>query len=212
MLFADVDVEAASVLLRSVEDTGYQPGEAIYQQGEEAAALFSVRRGVIKLSLVSPEGNLRIVRLIGPGAAIGLEGLLDQPYQHKAEPMTATDICRLPIATVRRLSSEQPQLYERLMLQWQEQINRADTHLLELSTGPIRDRIFHLLRIMHTLCAIGGTEFLLPDNRDCAALVAAREESVSRVIAEFKRTGLLKKDVAGKWLLASDVFAGAYQA
>jgi hypothetical protein len=43
------------------------------------------------------------------------------------------------------MAREQPQLHQRLMRQWQEQINLADRHLLSLSTGAIRDRVLSLL-------------------------------------------------------------------
>jgi len=203
MLFADVDVDAASTLLKQVNHIRYLPGEPLYHQGEEPSAVYSVRRGIVKLSLVSPNGDLRIVRLIGPGAAIGLETLLEQPYQHTAVPLTKTAICRLPISTVKQLSTEQPLLYQRLMRQWQDQLSHADAILLKLSAGSIRERVLNLLQLMVSLCEKGETEFLLPSNPDCAALVAARVESVSREIAEFKRSGILVKSADGGWVLGS---------
>lgn len=207
MLFADVDVEAASVLLKPVSHIWYLPTEALYQQGEEPTALYSVRRGIIKLSLVSPEGDLRIARLVGPGAAIGLETLLGQPYQHTAEPLIPTDVCRLPTPIVKQLSAEQPLLYQNLMLQWQQQVSSADAHLLQLSTGAIKKRVLNLLVFMASLCEKGETDFILPHNKDCAALVGARMESVSREIAAFKRNGLLEKDSTGNWVLSQGALA-----
>jgi CRP-like cAMP-binding protein len=207
MLFADLDLDAAAALLKAVSHSWYRPGQPVYHQGDKPSALYSVRQGIIKLSQVSPDGTLRIVRLVGPGAVIGLEALLDSHYQHVAEPLAAADLCRLPTATVRQLSTEQPQLYRKLMLQWQEQVNSADSHLLQLSTGTIRARMLNLLRILSSLCEKGGTDFVLPGNLDCAALVAARVESVSRVIAEFKRRGLLARTADGNWTLVPDVLA-----
>lgn len=200
MLFADIDVDAASVLLKPVKHIWYDPGELLYQQGEQPAHIYSVRRGVIKLSLLSPEGDLRIVRLIGPGAAIGLEALVEQDFQHQAEAITPTDVCKLPLNTIRKLSHQQPVLWERLMLQWQEQIAQADENLSQLSVGPIKDRIFTLLQIMDRLCRKGDIDFQLPSNPDIAALVAARVESVSRIMADFKRNDILVRDRRGKWI------------
>ena len=202
MLFADVDVEAASVLLKPVSHIWYLPTETLFQQGEKPKALYSVRRGIIKLSLVSPEGDLRIARLVGPGAVIGLEALLGQPYQHSATPLIASDVCRLPASIVKQLSAEQPLLYQRLMLQWQQQVSSADAHLLQLSTGAVRKRLLNLMEFMASLCAKGETDFILPHNKDCAALVGARVESVSREIAAFKRSGFLEKNTAGNWILS----------
>ena len=204
MLFADVDVEAASTVLQSVSHRLFRPAEPIYRQGEKPSAITSVRKGIIKLSLLAPEGTLRIVRLVGPGATIGLEALLDEPYHHSAEPLTATDVCHLPVATIRQLTREQPRLHEKLMQKWAEQIASADNHLLYLSTGSIRTRLLHLLRILSSLCEKGESDFVLPSNPDCAALVAARVESASRELAEFKRSGLLQRTTDGKWTATLD--------
>ena len=207
MLFADVDVDTATTLLKSVSHIAFRPGQPIYRQGDRPSAITSVRQGIIKLSLLSPDGTMRIARLVGPGATISLEALLDQPYHHSAEPLTVAKVCQLPIATVRQLATEQPLLHQKLMQKWQEQLNSADEHLLYLSTGPIKARLLNLMRILWSLCEKGEKNFVLPGNADCAALVAAREESVSRIIAEFKRNGVLEKTTDGKWIPAPGTLA-----
>lgn len=80
MLFADIDVGAAGILLAPVTNIKYEQGDMIYYQGDASDALFSLRSGIVKLSVASHEGDLRIVRLLGPGAVIGLECLLKQLY------------------------------------------------------------------------------------------------------------------------------------
>ena len=200
MLFADVDVEAASVLLRPMKHVWYDPGEVIYRQGEPARAIYSIRRGVIKLSLTSPGGDLRIVRIVGPGAAIGLEALVDDRLQHEAETLTEVDLCHLPLNTVQKLAKEQPLLCKRLMRQWHQQIAQADEHLLQLSTGSIKKRVRAFLEELDQLCIKGDIDFQLPSNPDIAALVGARVESVSRIMAEFKREGTLVKLRDARWV------------
>jgi DNA-binding IclR family transcriptional regulator len=45
----------------------------------------------------------------------------------------------------------------------------------------------------------GGSPLLLPLNQDCAALLGARIESVSRCMAELKREGILTRDGSHGW-------------
>ena len=183
MLFADVDVASVEVLLKPIKHIWHPANSVLFREGEDPAALYSIRKGVIKLSMNSEDGDLRIVRLVGPGATIGLETLLDQPYQNYAESLTAVDVCRLPVAVVKELATRQPGLCKQLLLQCQAQLTQADAHLVELSMGSVKEKVQHLFLIISKLCAKGGTDFLLPTNADIAALVAAREESVSRVVA-----------------------------
>lgn len=209
MLFADIDMEAAAKLLEPITNIQFRANETLYLQGGDSHALYSIRSGLVKLSVVSPDGDLRIVRLLGPGAAIGLEGLLQQPYQHTAETLSAVDACRLPSATVLQIAAEQPQLYQRLMQEWGDQVEQADAHLLNLSAGPVNERVIYLLQLLGEICGRNNSPFVLPTNQDCAALVAARIESVSRVMAELKRAGVLASDNSGGWTLNNTLIHGA---
>lgn len=201
MLFADIDIDAAGLLLAPVTNIKYEQGGLLFYQGDQSDALFSLRSGLVKLSLASPEGELRIVRLLGPGAVIGLECLLKQPYHNIAECLSPVDVCRIPVRSVRALAGAQPQLYLSLMQQWQQHVEMADTHIVDLSTGPINERVLNLLRLLDVISSRGGSRFILPSNQDCAALVAARVESVSRVMAQFKRAGTLYRNESGDWCL-----------
>ena len=202
MLFADVDVESAQLLLRPIRHITQPRNATLYREGDAAKHLYSLRRGVIKLSMTSEDGDMRIVRLVGPGTTIGLEALVDKTYQHLAQPLTAVDVCRLPVTVVRELTVQQPDLCKRLMLQWQQQMAKADSHLVALSMGSIKKRVENLLYLVHDLCELGRTDFHLPSNFEIAALVAAREESVSRAVADMKRRGLLVPIDGDGWALS----------
>ena len=198
MLFADLDVAKVSSLLETVTNTTLPQGEIIYQQGEPATAVFSLREGIIKLSKVSCDGDIRIVRLLGPGAAIGLESLVGQHYEHTAHTIARVDLCRIPAASLHPMTVQQPLLYRRLMQQWCAHVDIADKHLLDLSTGPVRDRVHRLLEMLQAISK-GQGSLLLPGNQDCAALLGARIESVSRCMAQLKRDGILVRGVKLGW-------------
>jgi CRP-like cAMP-binding protein len=204
MLFADLDVETNATLLKPIRHLWFGPDELVYRQGDPPGAVFSLRRGVIKLSVTSPDGQLRIVRLMGPGAVIGIEALLDQVFQHEARTLTDVDVCALPVKTMHELAREQPVICKRLMGQLQQQLGQADDHLLSLSMGSIRDRVRALLLELVALCDKGGVDFQLPSNTDIAALVAARIETVSRIMADLKREGRLVRSDTGQWVPSLD--------
>lgn len=208
MLFADIDPETVGPLLEAVTNASYPAGDTLYQQGGEPAALYSIRKGLVKLSQVSRDGDMRIVRLLGPGAAIGLECLLGQAYHHSAQSLSEVDVCRIPATNLRQIARQQPQIHRRLMQQWQQHIDLADQHLLALSTGSIRDRGRRLLQLLDDTCKRGNIPLLLPANQDCAAMLGARVESVSRVMAEFKRSGVLQKLDHDGWRFKPEIDHG----
>lgn len=199
MLFAELDVDKAAPELAAVTNNIYTAGDVIYGLGEEAKALYSVRKGIIKLSLVSPEGEVRIVRLLGPGAVIGLEAQMEQAYEHTAQCLTAADVCRIPAVNLHRLVNDQSVLYRGLIQQWHEHIELADRHLLDLSSGSVKERVLRLLALLEEMSGLSDSPLLLPTNQDCATIVGARIESVSRVMAELKRAGILLRPRGGDW-------------
>ncbi len=205
MLFADVDVQRAASLLANVRDLTYQPGDIIFNLGDKPTALYSIRKGIVKLSLWSPEGEMRIVRFLGPGAVIGLETQLEVPYEHTAQCLSATDVCRIPAGTLRQLVSDQPLLYEAIIQRWHEHTELADRHLLNLTSGTIKGRVVQLLLLLDEFSQLSSSSLVLPPNQDCATVIGARIESVSRIMAEFKRSGALRRLQKGAWAFTPDL-------
>lgn len=200
MLFADLDVQRAASLLAHVTNIIYQPGEVIFNFGDQPTALYSVRKGIVKLSIWSPEGEMRIVRLLGPGAVIGLETQLDSPYEHTAQCLSTVDVCRIPAGTLRQLVHDQPLLYEAIIRRWNDHTQLADRHLLTLTSGSIKERVLQLLLLLDELSRLSGSPLVLLPNQDCAIAIGARIESVSRIMAEFKRCGALHRlQEKGTW-------------
>lgn len=205
MLFVELDVQKAEEQLCTVTNHIYKAGDIIYRLGEEPKAIYSLRKGMVKLTLVSPEGEERIVRLLGPGAVIGLETQLEQAYEHTAQCISAVDVCRIPAPSLRQLLHDQPVLYEALLQRWHEHTELADRHILNLTAGSIKGRVVHLLELLDEISRMSNSPLQLPPNHDCATIIGARIESVSRVMAEFKRAGALEHHPDGGWLFQSEL-------
>ena len=57
MLFADVDVQSAQGMLKPVKQIFCAGNTIIYREGETPGALYSIRRGIVKLSMSSEGGD-----------------------------------------------------------------------------------------------------------------------------------------------------------
>ena len=147
-----------------------------------------------KLVHVAQDGSYRIVRLLGPGSAIGLE-LLDgaDGYHHTAIAINQVDLCKIPVSTIRQLENKHPILCEQVAEKLQEQLDLADQWIVTLGAGTVRQRVAHLLLIMDEFFADENGTFILLNREDMAAMIGIAIETVSRVIAEFKRQKILRK-------------------
>lgn len=188
-LFAGLEESDFAEIHQPIDQILLQPGQTLYQSGVTGDRLFTVRSGMLKLVQYLPDGAQRIVRLVKSADVTGLEALLNQPYEHDAVAMQPTELCCLPVATVKALSGRNPELHIELLKRWHRALSEADAWLTELSTGPARERIARLL--LRLVRDSGGPEVLLFGREDLGAMLGITTETASRTIAEFKRQGLL---------------------
>ena len=194
VLFSKLPDSAFEQLLQPIDHFLHLSGSVIYQAGTHKKFVYSIRHGMVKLVHVSKDGTNRIVRLLGPGSAIGLE-LLDvaDVYHHTAVAVTKVDLCRIPVPTMMQLKSNHPILCQQIAKQLQEQLDLADQWIVTLGGGTARQRVAHLLLILDEFFANEDGSFILLNREDMAAMTAVVVETVSRVIAEFKRQKILYK-------------------
>ena len=192
MLFSDLPENAFDHLLHPIDQFTYPPGSVIYQTNTHKPFIYSIRRGMVKLAHLAQDGSNRIVRLLGPGAAVGLE-LLDgtESYHHTAIAITEVDLCKIPVPTVRQLEENYPALCMHVGQQLQEQLNLADQWIVALSTGTARQRVAQLLLVLDKFFSDEQDAFILLNREDMAAMTGIAVETVSRMIADFKRQKLL---------------------
>ncbi|MDD5329527.1 MAG: Crp/Fnr family transcriptional regulator [Sulfuricella sp.] len=204
VLFAGLDIADCAAIHRPIDDIALSPQETLYRAGDPAQAVFTIRRGLIKLVQYLPDGRQRIVRLLHATDVTGLEALLDQPYQHDAIVLQPTEVCRIPLEVIQRLDQDKPKLRKELMVRWQRALDEADAWLTQLSTGSARARVARLLQKL-----AGGREdgyIELFGREDIGSMLGITTETASRIIAEFKRNGALV-EVPGGVLLKCDLAA-----
>jgi CRP-like cAMP-binding protein len=194
MLFSELPESAFDHLLQPIDHYIHPPGAVIYEVDTHKKFVYSIRRGMVKLVHVTQDGAKRIVRLLGPGAAIGLE-LLDgaESYHHSAIAIDEVDLCKIPVATVKYLENNHPVLYKHVGQQLQDQLDLADQWIVALGTGTAKQRVAQLLLVLDEFYADKSGAFRLLNREDMAAMTGITIETVSRMIAEFKRLKILYK-------------------
>ncbi len=188
-LFCAVDDDALRQFRPVIDDLTFGPGSVVYRQGDHGDWLFTVRGGLIKLLHYLPNGHQRIVRLHRTGDSAGLEATLGGAYEHTAITILETMVCRIPAAAVTRLAEEVPALGRRLMEQWHGAVVQADDWLTMLATGPARARVARLFLYLRGDGCTDHCPFLARE--EAAAILALTTETVSRMVAEFRREGVI---------------------
>lgn len=202
VLFAGLEEADFESIHRPIDQLLHPSGAEIYHAGADARSLLTIRSGLVKLTQYLPDGTQRIVRLQGATDVLGLEALLTSTYQHTATAMQPTEVCRIPVETVRQLSERRPQLYHELMARWFRALSDADRTITELSTGTARARVARLLLILAERS--DGTRCRLFSREDLGAVLGLTTETASRAMAELKRQGFMTEPRANEFVLQVD--------
>ena len=190
MLFADIPREMFDNIHLPIDEVDYEPGHNIYLQGDLIPYVYTIRSGVVKLVQRLPNGDVRIVRIMGQGDLVGLEGLDGGDLDHDAITMDHVSVCRIPKVTIRELRREAPELHTNLLNRWQKALTSANHWITNLSTGTAKERVTRLLLMLHDTSL--DHSFFLPTRDDMGAMLGITTESASKVIAELRRSGVLR--------------------
>jgi CRP-like cAMP-binding protein len=191
VLFADLDESDLDHLLRPIEHYIYKSHSRLYGESEAGNSVFTIRSGVLKLVRVLPNGTQRVVRLLRRGDAAGLELLVDKRYHHTAVALTEVDVCRIGTDVIRDIGLRNPKIHGQLINRWQKNLDEADAFIVELSTGSASARLARLLIKLAETGDIDGEGCMVPPREDIGEIIGSSTETASRIIAEFKRRGLV---------------------
>jgi CRP-like cAMP-binding protein len=179
-------------LLQQAHRVHYAPQDVLFHAASENDNLLFITEGLSKLVTYLPSGRVRIVRLHRPGQVLGLGALRGRNHQHTAIAVTHVVALRLPVAAVLRLRTEDPHAYAGLLERWHDYLHEADTWITEFSTGPIRGRVARLLAfLMEFDTCVPEDQVQLLTCEEMGAILGVTSESTSRILAEFKRQGIL---------------------
>jgi len=195
-VLADVDIDKYEEYLKPITQYCYPKNTVIYNAGNEATDLYVVRKGLVKLEQTFEDGSMRIVRLIQKGSIVGLETFLDhkQKYEQTATTIHKTELCRIPERVFPPILKDDSHFFLAVMGQWHEQLESSNQILVEFSTGSLRQRVARVfLYLVDEANRDGLLEIKKISVQDIASLTSSTRESVSRVVAEFKRNQLLTK-------------------
>lgn len=190
VLFADLNEDDFKMIHAPVDDLEFPLGATLFQEGNSALGIFTLRSGMLKLVRNTVDGRQRIVRVLRPGDVAGLEALAHSRYDCDAVALTDIAVCRVPLSVIHTLQAQSPRLHKRLMEKWSRALKEADDWLVDVNFGTARSRVCNFaLKMRGTLDAQTITLFA---REDMGAMMDLKMETVSREISALVREGILE--------------------
>lgn len=189
----DVQSNIERFFSSGAKPVSYSSQNSIYFEGSTAQSIYYVNSGMVKLISYMPNGRARIVRILGKGGILGLEGLLqDGLYKHTAVSVGGVKLSRIAVQRFRSLMQHDSELTARIIEHWHNHLFYADTWITQFSAGAIKSRVARLVNFLGSI-EYGNDSMCvrLLTCEEMAEVLGVTPESVSRVLAQFKRDHVL---------------------
>jgi CRP/FNR family transcriptional regulator len=174
----------------------FRRGQTIFHEGMEAASLFVIASGRVKVSSSWRDGSEHVLRVLGPGELLGYRPLLaGEPYHASAETLEDSTLCIFPAAAVREALRECPGLASELLTKLARELRQSEELMLDLMHRRVPERVARLLLAMpgwggdtpeaSTLWSRGLT------HKSMATLAGTTPETFSRALGALARRGVI---------------------
>jgi CRP/FNR family transcriptional regulator len=170
-------------------------GEALYQAGGDFSAVYAIRSGFFKTSLLDNDGREQVTGFFMGGELLGMDGI-GGAYHGTAIALEDSEVCILPYALIEDVSRDIPALQRRLHAVLAREIARDHGIMMLLGSMRAEERLAtFLLNLSKRFLRRGysSTEFHLRMTRDeIGSHLGLKLETVSRLFSAFQKDGLIE--------------------
>ena len=174
----------------------WSAGSMIFRSGDDADCLFAVRRGTVRVSLLTPQDRDLVLADLRPVEILGEIGLLD-PRGRSADALALTNVelAVLGRAALFEFMERRPQAYRMLATLMASRVRNSDARTSEVAFDRLDVRI---ARVLLRRAGGEGTRERLPTTQtELARIANCSREALNRQLATWKRAGVIRVDAAG---------------
>ena len=196
-LFESLDQQELEALSDLAFTRTFSKDNVIILAEEEGDTLFIIKKGQVKVSIVSEEGREVILSLLGESSVFGELSLLDgKPRSANVVATEETDLLMLRRADFVQLIYKTPQIATALLAELATRLRKTDRQIEGLALLDVTSRISETLL---QLATEQGTETVdgvviesRPTHQELANMSGTTRETVSRVLKRLEGQGYIR--------------------
>lgn len=172
----------------------YGPERRIFDQGQPADSLFYLRKGKVKLSVISQQGKEAIVATLGAGDFLGEGGLGGQPLRMAtATAVTDCSLFRIEKSLMMRMLHEQHEISELFVAHLLCRNIRYEADLVDQLFNSSEKRLARILLLLSHFGKESRAELVLPrvSQANLAQMVGTTRSRVSHFMNKFRKLGFI---------------------
>src|SRR3984885_3342647 len=168
--------------------------EIIFTQGSPADAVFYIKKGKVKVTVVSTLGKEAVVAILGVGEFVG-EGCLSGQLKRLATASAMTECVTMRVAKteIQRVIRNEPAFSQMFMSHMLARNIRVEEDLLDQLFNSTEKRLARLLLLLANFGKEGRPEPLIAkiSQETLAEMIGATRSRVSHFMNKFRQSGFI---------------------
>lgn len=209
-LFRGLDEPELNMLRELLIPRFYKKKSVIFTEGSDRESVYIVQEGLVKAFKTDVDGHEQIVNFLGPGSMFPHTGFfLASSYPATTEAVVDSRLLAMPLSSFEHVLTSTPSIATKVMRVMSETIQELQSKLQELTGQDVQVRLQSFLLAMAEKQgksqSDGSMKLHLPvTHQELASAIGTTRESVSRLLAQLRKEGLLAADRAGFVLIDPD--------
>jgi CRP/FNR family transcriptional regulator len=171
-------------------------GEAVFKAGDEFNAIYAIRSGFFKTSLLDGDGREQVTGFFMGGELLGMDGVGTGRYNGNAIALEDSEVCIMPFSLIEAMSREVPSLQRHLHAVLAREIVRDHGVMMLLGSMSADERLAtFLINLSRRFVRRGysSLDFNLRMTREeLGSYLGLKLETVSRLFSQFQKEGLIE--------------------
>jgi CRP/FNR family transcriptional regulator, cyclic AMP receptor protein len=168
--------------------------EIIFAQGDPADSVFYIRKGKVKLTVLSKQGKEAVVAILGTDEFVGEGCLIGQPKRlATASAMTDCVTMRVEKTEIQRVLQDEPAFSQMFVSHILARNARVEEDLVDQLFNSTEKRLARLLLLLANFGKEGRPEPLIAkiDQETLAEMIGTTRSRVSHFMNKFRKAGFI---------------------
>ena len=172
----------------------HRKSEIIFSQGDDADAVFYVKKGKIKVTVVSKQGKEAVIAILGTDEFVGEGCLIGQPKRlATATAMSECVTMRVDKGEIQRLLRDEPTFSQMFVSHVLARTARVEEDLVDQLFNSTEKRLARLLLLLANFGKEGRPELLMAKitQETLAEMIGTTRSRVSHFMNKFREAGFI---------------------
>jgi CRP/FNR family transcriptional regulator, cyclic AMP receptor protein len=198
-ILAALPPDLLSRLFASATPHHVRAGEALFRAGDNGDGCYRLEKGLLKITVMSPDGEELIISFISPGAVVGELAVIDGlPRSATAVAVKDCELCYISRPVFEQSTKMHPELFKSIVDALVARLRETTESFAAASFLGSHARVARaLLELAALLGADAGEGRIVIAHdihqSDLAAMAGIARENVNRILSDWKRRGVVTR-------------------